>query len=185
MVVSPEELVIVGDFNFHVEDVNNSHAMQFTSLLEFFYLKQWVTKPTHRCGHILDLVITRSADIDASFVHDLCVLEQPISDLKAVCFNLRLQKPPNERKTVIGRKLKNIDFDSFDDAIVSSGLLDEDTCLSSVIDKYDTVLRMISDKLAPIKTRTITIHPNAQWYNDGIANEKRKRRRLERKWRAS
>ena len=37
-------------------------------------------------------------------------------------------------------------------------------------------------KLDEITTRTVTLHPNAPWYNDDIALEKRLRRRLERKW---
>ena len=41
------------------------------------------------------------------------------------------------------------------------------------------------DKLAPKRTRTIVIRPNAPWYNEEIAAQKRKRRRLERKWRST
>ena len=38
---------------------------------------------------------------------------------------------------------------------------------------------------APLKTRFVTSRPSAPWYSKGIAAEKRKRRKLERRWRKS
>ena len=53
---------------------------------------------------------------------NVTVMEQFISDHKAVCFNLNLRKPLNERRTVVSRKLKGFDFDAFNEMIGSSGL---------------------------------------------------------------
>ena len=39
VVVCSEELLIIGDFNFHVDETADSHAAQFGSLLELFNLK--------------------------------------------------------------------------------------------------------------------------------------------------
>lgn len=50
---------------------------------------------------------------------------------------------------------------------------------------YDSVLGSLLDKLAPLKERVITIRPSAPWYTKEISDEKRKRRRLERKWRST
>ena len=38
---------------------------------------------------------------------------------------------------------------------------------------------------APEKRRTITIRPHAAWYNDSINAEKKKHRRLKRRWRSA
>ena len=46
-----EELLIVGDFNFHVDS--------FLDILNANGLTQHVTSPTHQKRHTLDLVITR------------------------------------------------------------------------------------------------------------------------------
>ena len=48
-------------------------------------LKQHVAVPTHRIGHILDLVISRN-DEEALKVNELVVMEQLISDHKVNCF---------------------------------------------------------------------------------------------------
>lgn len=41
------------------------------------------------------------------------------------------------------------------------------------------------DKHAPLKKRTITLRPAAPWYNNTIRYEKQRRRKFERRWRAS
>ena len=142
---------------------------------------------THKRGHILDLVIKRNETESALSLKNVTVVEQFISDHKAVCFNLSLRKPVNERSTVVSRKLKGFDFDAFNEIIISTGLSDGGVshCIELLAKKYDVLLCKALDKLAPKRTRTIVIRPNAPWYNEEIATQKRKRRRLERKWRST
>ena len=52
VVVCSEELLIIGDFNFHMDYTVERYAAQFSSLLELFNLKQHVAVPTHRGGGI-------------------------------------------------------------------------------------------------------------------------------------
>ena len=54
------ELLIVGDFNLHVDSSCDVNALHFCDLIASFDLKQWVTTLTHTSGHILDLIITRN-----------------------------------------------------------------------------------------------------------------------------
>ena len=56
-----EELLIVGDFNIHVDISNDVHAIKVLDLLDSVGLQQHIKKPTHVHGHTLDLVITRSS----------------------------------------------------------------------------------------------------------------------------
>ena len=53
-----EELLIVGDFNIHVDSSKNK-SQGFLDILNANGLTQHVTRPTHQKGHTLDLVITR------------------------------------------------------------------------------------------------------------------------------
>ena len=53
-----EELIIVGDFNIHVDSSNNE-SQSFLDILNANGLIQHVKSSTHQKGHILDLVITR------------------------------------------------------------------------------------------------------------------------------
>ena len=171
----------------HIDDTADRYVAQFGNLLELFNLKQHVAVPTHRSGHILDLVISRKV-AEALKVNELVVMEQLISDHKVKCFQLNLQKPLNERKSVVSRRLRNFDFEAFNKMITSSGLLADisDLPLELLVDRYDNVLRDTMDILTPVKSRTIVLRPNAPWYNEDIGNEKRKLRRLvPSRWRSS
>ena len=53
-----EELLIVGDFNIHVDSSNNE-SQSFLYILNVNGLIQHVKSSTHQKGHILDLVSTR------------------------------------------------------------------------------------------------------------------------------
>ena len=184
-VICPQQLLIYGDFNFHIDDKADKGTTRLGELLDLFNIKQHVCLSTHKRGHILDLVIKRNETESALSLKNVTVVEQFISDHKAVCFNLSLRKPVNERSTVVSRKLKGSDFDAFNEMIISTGLSDGGVshCIELLAKKYDVLLCKALDKLALKRTRTIVIRPNAPWYNEEIATQKRKRRRLERKWR--
>ena len=55
-------LLIVGDFNYHVDDISDSEACSFTNLIDSFGFIQHVSDSTHRSGHTLDLMLSRSHD---------------------------------------------------------------------------------------------------------------------------
>ena len=60
LISDPAHLIISGDFNFHFENHDDPNRNKFCELLSNLYLCQLVCKPTHRSGHILDLVITHA-----------------------------------------------------------------------------------------------------------------------------
>ena len=51
--------------------------------------------------------------------------------------------------------------------------------------QYDHELLKIIDSHVPLRTRMVTSRLSAPWYTEEIANEKCKRRQLERRWRKS
>ena len=53
-------LVITGDFNIHVDNDTDTNAVAFNNLLSACGLTQHINSSTHKCGHTLDLFITRS-----------------------------------------------------------------------------------------------------------------------------
>ena len=177
------KLLIVGDFNFHVDDKGNKSASDFLELLEIFNLTQHVSVPTHRAGHTLDLLITRD---DENILDNVCAHDPMISDHFVVSCNLRLNKPRFPRKEIEFRKLKQLDMNQFRNDIAASSLITnppED--LAELVLQYDSVLSSILDKHAPIRKQVVTVRPAAPWYTERISDEKRKRRKLERRWRAS
>ena len=80
-IITPEPLIITGDFNIHVNNTNDSDACKFLDLLASLGLKQHVIGPIHEGGHTLDLVITRQYDqvpfVLGSVSHFLPLLPPP------------------------------------------------------------------------------------------------------------
>ena len=55
----PSLYLILGDFNFRINDPTDTHAVKFKTLTEQFNLMQHGSAPTHDAGNILGLVLTR------------------------------------------------------------------------------------------------------------------------------
>ena len=53
-------LIIMGDFNIHVDDLDNSDTEQFNNVCTAIGLEQMVNFGTHVQGHTLDLVLHES-----------------------------------------------------------------------------------------------------------------------------
>jgi len=49
-------------------------------------------------------------------------------------------------------------------------------------DELETFLRSLLDKHAPIVSRSMTLRPNAPWFNSSLHESKRKKRQCERKY---
>ena len=58
----PGFVCLVGDMNIHFDNPLQSLTKQTLSTLSLYGLVQVIDKPTHRCGHIIDLVIVRPDD---------------------------------------------------------------------------------------------------------------------------
>ena len=54
--------------------------------------------------------------------------------------------------------------------------------LDVLVLKYDETLKTVMNTLAPVKTATVTIRPEAKWYTDEIRQGKQGRRQAERRW---
>ena len=51
-----------------------------------------------------------------------------------------------------------------------------------IVHNYNKALTKVMDKLAPVKTKTVSNKPKLPWFNDNLACEIRKRKGLEKIW---
>ena len=56
--LSTDKVIVVGDFNIHVDVENDSLNINFNSILDSIGFSQSVQRPTHCLNHTLDLVLT-------------------------------------------------------------------------------------------------------------------------------
>lgn len=180
IVMCPEQLIICGDFNFHMDLPSESNTVKFKDLLTSFGLQQHVSVPTHDCGHCLDLIITRcESDIIVSDPHTTL----RISDHDIVQTTLRLPTPSLSVKNVKYRKIKQINIDN-----LCSDIIDSELCETSnkpcekQIEIYNKVLTELLDKHAPLKEKTIVSRPCTPWFTSELKAAKQQRRKAERQF---
>ena len=179
VVLCKEQLVVVGDFNIHVDVPNNSDSTKFLDILESFSLQQHVVGPTHIHGHTLDLVITRQSD---QIVRSTPRVDRYFSDHASVFCNLHSIKPSFSTRTLSFRKLKSVDVYSLNDDLAKSDLCkNPPDDLEELVTSYNKALKAVLDKHAPVKTRTIVVRPRVPWYTDEIRHAKGERRKAERR----
>jgi hypothetical protein len=176
------EICIMGDFNIHLDQLDSTHARQFEDLLGELGLLQHVKEPTHRAGHILDLVITRKDSHD-EFICDLTVYDIDLSDHYAVEFQLSVQPRSLPRITRKIRSFKAVSIDHLACDLESalSGI-EGTTDINEFLNEMDKAILNVLDTHAPLRTITLKGHNIKPWYNDSINEARKKRRQLERKW---
>lgn len=147
-------------------------------------LKYNITGPTHRQGHTLDLILSRE---DENIVSDIRVLPSDnISDHSLITCILDCSRPPPSKLLVKYRDMKNLNTNRFVEEIKSSKLLtDPESNICNLTTQYNNTLSSLLEKYAPEKQRLVTLRPNSPWYDDELREEKRKKRRLERKYKSS
>ncbi|KAI5607668.1 hypothetical protein C0J50_6988, partial [Silurus asotus] len=180
-----DKVLLVGDFNIHVDDVNDALGLSFVDLLNSFGVKQNITGPTHRFNHTLDLVISHGADVT-----DIDILPQSddITDHYLILFTLPVEQisrvAPRYRlgRTIVqntkDRFINNLpDLSQFLTKPITANNLDE------ITNNIDLILTSTLDTVAPIRLKKVREQAPAPWYNSHTHALKRAARILERKWR--
>ncbi len=179
LVVTHDNLYIIGDFNFHWGEDNNS-ASQFEDLLNSMNLKQNVTSSTHKSKHVLDLVITHCDD---TILEHVSVADEALSDHFAVNCSLKVDVCVGiTTKTKEMRKFRDIDRLAF--AKDLNDKLSEATIGSSpsdILQVYNDSLNSILNVHAPCRSVKVKGTKPKPWYNDHIHEHRQIRRKLERK----
>ena len=177
--MSPEPLLITGDFNVHVNVPCDSYATRFQELLTSMGLKQHVDKTIS--GHTLDLIVTRCSD---SLLSAKPITDYLFYDHITVLCDLELGNPPPKVKQVSSRKIKEIDREKLQADLLSSELYQNtpDT-LDELVNSYNTTLAQALDRHAPLRTKMISSRPLVPWFNDEIKATRREKRNTERTWR--
>ena len=73
-------------------------------------LQQHVTKPTHKAGHMLDLVISRAS---SSIISTTDVYDASISDHISVLFNLIIRDPSFMPKVKLACDMRSFSYTKF------------------------------------------------------------------------
>ncbi len=169
-------ILILGDFNIHIDTPSCNFAVEFLQLLDCLDLQQHIDVPTHSRGHTLDLVISNFAPICNLLVYDLGV-----SDHKVISMELPLPcSLIKVKRQMCFRNLKKINLVSL--AIDLQQLSSADfSSVTESVDFYNRSLSSLLDIHAPVKTRTVTFSRSAPWFTCELRKMKEAGRVLERR----
>ncbi len=156
------ELLLIGDFNFHVDDNSGYYANQFQALIQRFGLVTTHSSGyTQRWLHLGSDYNKRRQYCSYSHIH---VTPPWVSDLCIFHFKLTIPKPTFPQKTITFRKWTSMDLERFKQDILDAGLLMLDSVLN-LTTQYNTKRTELADKHALVKSKTITECPGAVVYN--------------------
>ena len=176
--IPAENVLVVGDFNFHMDKPNNPHTWRFVQLYNLLGFDQFVTEPTHVKGHILDIVLCRARTLVTSVnVDNLYMLDHI---LLMIGTNLSRSRVP--RKVVKWRNVKGIDRSLFQADIAQSPLVTgSPDGVDDLLNLYNATLLGLLNKHAPEKEKVVPDRPSSPWLNEAVIKAKQARRRVERK----
>ena len=178
--------IIMGDFNFHMENEHDPVAQRFASLCRSKGLKQHVESSTHIAGGILDLVLTAENTTDSLQIEDLQIDQDTAttSDHYFVSFSIPVLLQNTDGTiydTITYRDYDSINMEEFkSDCLLKFSYLKFE-CLNDVTDNFSTLLKEIIDYHAPEKTCKIKTNRNP-WWNTNCNDARNIRRKAERRY---
>ena len=183
LATTPGRLLILGDFNLHLDDPTSPGVTRLNDILQSTGLVQHVTHPTHKSNHTLDLVISR---IDDTMLTS-SVVSHPntFSDHHTITFSIEGFTPRPTTNKCRERDYRRTDLNNFQADLhskLSSCIACDGESVDTIFQKYSDSVSSILESHAPIVTRNRRSRISQPWLDDSILDMRRKRRALERKW---
>ena len=187
LVQSSNELIIAGDFNLHINDINDQYARRFLVILDSYDLMNHIHIPTNKSGNTIGLIITRQTtsiklnDISqGSFISDHCF----------VLSKINIDPPKTSAKTVHFRKTKNLNITDFAEDIKNSRIFTPNwnyQTVDDLVESFSSTVSEILDLHAPLITKTFSTNKNLQspWYTYELRQIKKEKRQHGTIWRLS
>ena len=114
-------LIILGDINIHLDQINSAHTIHFNSILEQFSLVQHVESTTHQSGHTLDVVVSR---FECPVRSERTVEEPVLSDHAFIVIDIDLRIVHGQSISVVRRRQwRKVNLEALRDDLRSSPLL--------------------------------------------------------------
>ncbi|KAM3599083.1 uncharacterized protein V6R79_018580 [Siganus canaliculatus] len=193
LVLKSASVIVVGDFNIHVDNESDSLSRAFLSLLESVGFSECVHEPTHCFLHTLDLVLSYGVEIN-----NLTVFPQNplLSNHALITFDFLLLDDLPSAKSVYTRHLSDQTVLQFKEEIFSQSVFSSVPCLNVAVDPFSDVnsspaqidqivecaagsLRSTLDLIAPLKKKDLKPKKRAPWFNSQTRELKKTTQKLE------
>lgn len=95
-----DKVILNGDLNIHFNTKSDSKTIELINLLDSFDLTQHITRPTHRHGNTLELVITTGLSIN-----NVSITELPLSDHHCILFYTEITLTKTKKEVIVQKRL--------------------------------------------------------------------------------
>ena len=180
--INLKNVIILGDFNLHVNEKLNPATIQFYDILSSFSLKQVVEGSTHKGGNTLDLVMH---DISDTFISDVHIDFTSKSDHAYVFFKLALNVETNRKKTVTIKDFRNVNLHNFKSSLsttVEEYISNTDRGFSEAITDFNNLCNVCVDDHVAMKEVDINVAPRPKWMDQEFIKTRALRRKLYKTW---
>ena len=171
-------VIVVGDFNFHIDNTIDRNTIRFNELIESYSLINKVSESTSNTGHILDLVICDSA---SNFLGEIIVEEKcrftsihklilfKISGskevvVKNISFRNKSNFVPNEFVSEASTKI--------DEMLITlcthTNVQNKSECVECLAWVYNSICRGEYDTMCPEISKTIRVKDKSPWFNGEV-----------------
>ena len=183
-IITFERFVLLGDFNFHINNSTDIPAINFLNLTESFNLVQHVTGPTHNRGNTLDLVFSFGVDISNIIIED-----HAMTDHKSLVFNIGFSPD-----CVAGTRIKRSRIINAQSAGKFSAAFTNSTIqlppngsddIDVLVHSFNSHCIDILDVVAPYKSCSVRTLNKTPWLNEDTHHLKRLCRKAERQWKST
>ncbi len=185
LVLAADKVLIVGDFNIHVDNEKDALGSAFIDILNSIGVRQHVSGPTHCRNHTLDLILSHGIDVSGV---EILQQSDDISDHYLVLCKLHIAKTVNSTPCYkYGRTITSSTKDCFvsnlPDLSQFLSISNSSEQLDDVTETMDSLFSSTLDTVAPLRLRKIKEKSPTPWYNEHTRTLKRAARKLERSWR--
>ena len=163
-----KNVVIMGDINLHLNNVDDPDAFTFKDTLDAYGLKFHNKFPTHRHGNTLDILAT---EIASSLNITTCQPGPFLSDHCSIECTTNIIREDITKKTVSFRKIKDINIQKFQDDVVNQlEMVNECHDIDVLVQNLDTTLHDILEVHAPPITKSVAFRHRCTYVNVGFSS---------------
>ncbi|KAJ1105718.1 hypothetical protein NDU88_003123 [Pleurodeles waltl] len=176
--LSSTDCILLGDLNFHLENLTDNNSTALLDNLANLGLKQLVNTPTHYAGHTLDPIFSSSKHITFSHATELTWSDHSCVhfSFKKTTMHHHTQQPPRRHWNRITTE-----------QLTSTLSQNQPTNTTDPNEAANNLISWISDcanLLAPLKTQANTNnHKKNSWFTPDLKDSKKECRAREKKWR--
>ena len=178
-----KNLVILGDFNLHMNNSFDSEIVKFNDILSTFGLTQLVESPTHTKGNILDLIITNRKE---TAVNSITIDFNNLSDHAYIFFSILVNLEEIPSKTIVINDFNSVNMDSFRTDISRKAenyiLNVEGANFSDALETFNELCTTSVTKHVNAKCVTIRAVSRPKWMDSEFVTSRAERRRLYKRW---